>query len=199
MRTFVVRLSLRLSLLTVLVSLFAAAPASAQSDPGAAPASEPAATLSTAGSLAPQLKGPSIWALVHWNGIGVGGRFMIPLPIPALLSRTPFRDSWALEGGVDFIHRSDDYGAIGYNYNEFVPTVGMMWIVWLKPNFAVYPKVEAGWAFGFSSSDGNCGACELGGIYAEGAAGLLYAVGGGITLRAEVGSYGIKGGAAWLF
>jgi hypothetical protein len=191
MRTSVIRLSL----LVVLVSLLAAAPASAEADPGAAPA----ATLSTAGAVAPQLKGPSIWGLLHWNGIGVGGRFMIPLPIPALLSRTPFRDSWALEGGVDFIHRSDDYGAIGYNYNELVPTVGMMWIVWLKPDFAVYPKVEAGWGFGFGSSNTTCAACNLGGIYTEGAAGLLYAVGGGVTLRAEVGNYGIKGGAAWLF
>jgi hypothetical protein len=196
MRTFV----LRMSLLAAFVSIMAVAPARAQaqaSDPGPAPATAPPAPLP--GSDAPALHGPTVWGLLDWNGVGIGARYMLPLPIPSLLTHTKFRDSWALELGLDFLHRSDDLGIVNYHYNELIPTVGMMWIVWLNQTFAVYPKVEAGYAIGFDSSYGNCAGCDLGGIYAEGAAGLLYSIGGGLTLRAEVGNYGIKGGVAWLF
>jgi hypothetical protein len=171
----------------------------APADPASAPATPPAGTVASAprGGAGPALTGPSLLGIVEWWGLGVGGRYMIPLGIPSLLTRTPFRDSWALEPGIDFIHRSDNYGVYNYNYNELTPTVGMMWIVWLRDDFAVYPKLEAGWSFGFSTSN-SCVGCNTGGIYTEGAAGLLYRI-SGLTLRAEVGNYGAKGGLAWLF
>jgi hypothetical protein len=169
----------------------------AETAPASAPA--PAASISRARITAPPLTGPTIWGLVDWFGVGVGARYMFPVGIPSLLSHTSLKDSWAIEAGLDFVHRSDDYGAFNYDYNEFIPTVGMMWIVWLRNDFAVYPKIDGGWAFGFDNSNNNCVGCTLGGVWIEGAAGLLYEVGGGLTLRAELGNYGAKGGVAWLF
>jgi hypothetical protein len=178
-----------------------------QPPPGGAPppAAEPPPVASAAapqGNITgPPLGGPTVWLMLNWNGVGAGGRYMFPLGIPSLLKRTPFKDSWALEAGVDLFHISSDYYYGSYTYNELIPTVGVMWLVWLREDFAVYPKVDAGWQFGFGSNANSlCGsACDLGGIWVEGAAGLLYKVGGGITLRAELGNYGIKGGVAWLF
>ncbi|MES1205212.1 MAG: hypothetical protein ABUS79_04670 [Pseudomonadota bacterium] len=174
-------------------------PAAVEPAPGyVAPA--PVAVAANSPGLAPPLMGPSVVGILNWHGVGVGARFMFPLPIPALLTRTRLRDSWALEGGLDFVHLSAGFGIVDYNYNVIIPTMGMMWLVWLNPDFAVYPKVEAGYAIGFSSSSAydNCVGCSLGGIHAAGAAGLLYKV-SALTLRAEVGSYGIKGGLGWLF
>jgi len=174
-------------------------PAAPPTEPAPASAPAPAATISHALITAPPLTGPTIWGLVDWFGVGVGARYMFPVGIPSLLSHTPFKDSWAIEAGLDFLHRSDDYGAFSYNYNEFIPTVGMMWMVWFRDDFAVYPKVDGGYAIGFDNSVHDCTGCGLGGVWIEGAAGILYKVGGGVTLRAELGNYGAKGGVAWLF
>jgi hypothetical protein len=167
--------------------------------PQSAPAAGgPAATLTTTRGAAPALAGPTVWGLLGWYGVGVGARYMIPLGIPALLTRTRLHDSWALELGADFLHRSADFGTVNYSYNQAIPSVGMMWIVWLRDDFAVYPKAEAGYAIGFGNSYNDCVGCSVSNIYAEGAAGLLYKV-SQLTLRAEIGNYGAKGGIAWLF
>lgn len=190
-----------LPLLALLSSAAVASPLHAQTPASSPPPAGYPAPVATAEAKpridAPQLSGFSGLATLNWNGFGVGARYMIPLGIPSLLSRTRLRDSWALEPGLDYFRVNNNYGGYGdYHYDEILPSVGMMWIVWLREDFAVYPKVEGGYAIPFNNS---CTYCSYSHVYVEGAAGLLYSLGGGVTLRAEVGSYGIKGGVAWLF
>jgi len=150
--------------------------------------------------------GPSLWGVLPWGGYGMGARYMLPLPITQLLTRTKFRDYWALEFGADILHWSYDYGVIGgsnfnYSWTAVVPVVGMMWQVWFTENFAVYPKIEAGYGFGWYS-DTNGQTSNLSGgnhFYPSGTAGVLYKLNNGITLRAEAGYVGGKAGIAWLF
>jgi hypothetical protein len=150
--------------------------------------------------------GPSVWGILPWGGYGIGARYMIPLPITQLLTRTKFHDYWALEFGADIMHFNYDYGVVGaqgfsYSWTEIVPVVGMMWQFWINDSFAVYPKVELGYAFGwYSDTNGASGGLSGGNhLFPDGTAGLLYKLGNGITLRAEAGYLGGKAGLAWLF
>ena len=60
-----------------------------------------------------------------------------------------------MEFGADIVRINYDYGfgttAYSYNWTEVVPVAGMMWQVWFNENFAAYPKVELGYAFGWYS------------------------------------------------
>ncbi len=149
--------------------------------------------------------GPSLWGILPWGGYGIGARYMIPVPITQILTRTRFRDYWALEVGADLLHFNYDYafGTTGFSYSwtEVIPVVGMMWQVWLTDDFAVYPKVELGYAFGWYSDTNGMTTGLSGGnhFFPDGTAGLLYKIGNGLTLRAEAGYVGGKGGIAWLF
>jgi hypothetical protein len=133
---------------------------------------------------------------------------MVPLPIPSLLANTTasIRDNWDLEFGADLLHWSYDFGAPGnsfnYSWTEVLPVVGVMWNLWFTRNFALYPKLELGYAFGwFSGWDNGVGASQpaYGGFFVAGDAGALYKLDNGLTLRAEAGSDGLKLGAGWLF
>ena len=82
---------------------------------------------------------------------------MMPLPIPSLLANTgaSIRDNWDLEFGANLLHWSYNFGAPG-NYVQLqldrgVPVVGVMWNLWFTRNFALYPKLELGYAFGWFS------------------------------------------------
>ncbi len=151
--------------------------------------------------------GPSFWGVLPWGGYGVGGRFMLPVPITQILTRTKFRDYWALEFGADLLHFNYDFGVVGgtgysYSWTEVIPVVGMMWQVWLTDDFAVYPKIELGYAFGWYSDTNGMSTTGLSGgnhFFPDGTAGLLYRIGNGLTLRAEAGYVGGKVGLAWLF
>ena len=129
---------------------------------------------------------------------------MLPLPIQPLLRSPTVSDSFALEFGLDYLHWSYDFGIAGsgfsYSWTEVLPVVGIMWNIWLSPNFALYPKVEGGYAFGwFSGWQGTIGQPAYGGVFIDGAGGALYKLNNGITLRAEAGIAGLKLGAGWLF
>ena len=147
--------------------------------------------------------GPSVWGILPWGGYGMGARYMIPMPITQLLTRTRFRDFWALEFGADIMRINYDYFGVSgsYTWTEVVPVVGMMWQVWFTPNFAAYPKVEAGYAFGWYSNTMTGQTTGSGGnhFYPGATAGVLYKLDSGITLRAEAGYLGAKLGIAWLF
>jgi len=164
----------------------------------------PAPMAWAAGGAAPNMHGPSVWGILPWGGVGVGGRFMMPLAIRPLLVNTAVRDNFALEFGADLLHWNYNAGAPGFAFNyswtEVLPVVGAMWNIWINDRFAFYPKIEAGYAFGWFSNVGtNMVAASYGGIFADGAVGALYNLGGGLTLRAEAGSSGLKVGAGWLF
>jgi hypothetical protein len=38
---------------------------------------------------------------------------MLPVPITQILTRTKFRDYWALEFGADLLHFNYDFGVVG--------------------------------------------------------------------------------------
>ena len=184
------------------------APAAApQSAPPTAYSSAPSSTAppaAWAGSSAPAMRGPSVWGILPWGGIGVGARFMMPLGIAPLLRNTAVRDSFALEFGADLLHWNYSFVApgIGYSYSwtEVLPVVGAMWNIWVNDRFAFYPKIEIGYAFGWFSNLGtNMALASYGGTFADGAVGALYNLSSGLTLRAEAGSSGLKLGAGWLF
>jgi hypothetical protein len=185
--------------------------ARAQDMAAPAPTSPPPTVASpgiTSGPAAPGMKGLSIWGIIPWGGFGAGARFMMPLPIPSLLANagTSLRDTWDLEFGADILHWSYDFGVPGdsfnYSWTEVLPVAGVMWNLWFTKNFAVYPKLELGYAFGWFS-DWNTGAGNnqptYGGFFIAGDAGALYKLDNGLTLRAELGSDGLKAGAGWLF
>jgi hypothetical protein len=145
--------------------------------------------------------GASVWGILPWSGLGIGARYMIPLPIPPLLVNTNLRDNFDLEFGADYLHWSYDYvGGYNYSWSEIVPVVGMMWNIWFTPQFALYPKIELGYAFGwFSGWDFTGPQPTYGGFFYDGDAGALYKLNNGLTLRAEVGVDGLKLGAGFLF
>jgi hypothetical protein len=204
------RIAIAAVLLTSLVASksFAQQPAPAPTAPPPAPTEPPppvansAPTTVTAGP-APSYKGLSLWGILPWNGIGVGGRFMIPLAIQPLLTNTSIRDSFALEFGADMLHWSYDYALVAgsrYSWTEVVPVIGVMWNLWFLPKLALYPKIELGYAFGwFSDWNYNSPRPTYGGFFWDGTVGALYKLDNGITLRAEAGYAGLKLGAGFLF
>jgi len=211
MRTFTATSSLLT--VTLLSMSGTAARAGAMTDPAAAPAGQSAPpTAYSSGSTsaawgnggAPAMHGPSVWGILPWGGVGVGGRFMLPLNFPPLLRNTQFRDNFALEFGADLLHWNYNFGFAGFGYSyswtEVLPVVGAMWNIWVNDRFAFYPKLEIGYAFGwFSDLGNNMAQASYGGVFADGAVGALYNLSGGLTLRAEVGYAGLKLGAGWLF
>ena len=201
----------KLTLVAGALLMISASAARAQDMAAPAPTQPPPTVASSGGTSAPAapgLKGLSLWGIVPWGGFGAGARFMMPLPIPSLLANTgaSIRDNWDLEFGADLLHWSYDFGAPGnsfsYSWTEVLPVAGIMWNLWFTRNFALYPKLELGYAFGwFSDWDTAAGANQptYGGFFIAGDAGALYKLDNGLTLRAEVGSDGLKLGAGWLF
>jgi hypothetical protein len=178
-------------------------PAPALCGSAPAPASNPFAIT---GAPAPEIRGPSVWGILPWGGLGVGARVMWPLGIPPLLTHAQVHDKWALEAGGDLLHWSYTFGVPGstfnYSWTEIVPVVGIMWNVWLNDRLALYPKGELGYAFGwFSNWQGTTGVIQptYGGVFIDPALGAMYRLSGGLTLRAEAGYAGLKLGAGWLF
>ena len=156
-------------------------------------------------SLAPPLRGLSVWGILPYayygtTGLGVGGRFMLPLPIPSLLKNTNVRDGFALEFGADYLHWSiGNYGFGDFSVNWFLPSVGIMWNVWLNDKFVLYPKFSLGyyyaWVSGLDGVNGGYGSS----LFWDIDVGAMYKLGNGLTLRAELGYAGLKLGVGWLF
>jgi hypothetical protein len=191
----------------------AQAPASAVSDraAGAPPTGEPplapttnapgpSASL-TAAAPALSMRGASVWGILPWGGIGAGARFTMQLRIPPLLRNTSIRDNFSLEFGADILrwtYGQDTLFSSSYTWTEVLPVVGMSWNLWFNDALALYPKLESGYAFGWLSNTAY-GSAGYGGVFVNGAAGLLYKLESGLTLRAEAGYSGLKVGAGWLF
>jgi hypothetical protein len=154
-------------------------------------------------SESPVFSAASVLGILPWGGIGIGARYLMPLPmIPSLLTRTRFKDGWGLEFGADYLRWN--HGLIGgpdYSWSEFRPSVGMLWEFWVNDQFSVYPKVEAGFAFGYYSNTpaGATGLTGGDGFRVDGAVGLFYKFNNGIAVRAEAGYLGAQGGVAFTF
>jgi hypothetical protein len=206
------RLPLHGQPLTVAQTTVAPAPAGELSPPPTAPgavapvpAPAPEYVTPPQRQAAPATRDLSIWGVLPYEyggfGYGIGGRVALPLPIPSLLPPGNIRDSWSIEFGADYIRFSLGYLSSDYSVNWLLPVVGVRWNVWLSDKFAVYPKAEAGyeiaWVSGYPSGYGSP---SYGGVFIDGAAGLLYKIGNGnLTLRAEAGSFGLKGGIGAVF
>jgi hypothetical protein len=189
MRTVVVTAALA-------IALGSASRANAQSQ------SPPVSSVGTSVPSGAVSTGPTLWGILPWGGIGIGGRFMLPLSLPPLLTNGPVHDSWALEFGADLLHWSYGYAGFAHDYSwtEVLPVVGGMWNVWFNEHIAAYPKLELGYAFGwFSNWDYPGSRPTYGGFFWDIALGAMYKLNNGITLRAEAGYAGLKLGAGWLF
>lgn len=158
------------------------------------------------GGLAPQLKGLSVWGILPYayyssTGLGLGGRFMIPLSFPPLLHTPNVRgDGFALEFGADYLHWSVSVPFYGsFSVSWFLPSVGVMWNVWLNEKLVLYPKFSLGyyyaWVSDLPSGYGGYGSS----LYWDIDLGAMYKLDNGLTLRAELGYSGLKLGVGWLF
>lgn len=173
--------------------------------PAPAPGYVVAPPPSSAG-LAPQLKGLSVWGILPYayyssTGLGLGGRFMIPLSFPPLL-HTPnvLGDGFALEFGADYLHWSQSVPFYGnFSVNWFLPSVGVMWNVWLNEKLVLYPKFSLGYYYAWVSNLPNGYGGYGSNLYWDIDLGAMYKLDNGLTLRAELGYSGLKLGVGWLF
>lgn len=127
------------------------------------------------------------------DGIGAGARYMLPLA-DGVVRHPRIRDEFVLEFGADFIHYGETVGyepyRIDYSWNGILVAVGAAWNFWLTPRFALYPKLDLGFLFGwYSGWDDRYGyrRSDYDGLYLEPAIGLMYAL-GRANLRFEVGT-----------
>jgi hypothetical protein len=163
---------------------------------------QPTPAVSTSGSSSfPDggVSGPTVWAILPWGGVGIGGRFTIPLGIPGVVHSSSVHDVFAVEVGADYLHWNHDYASGDYSWSEILAVGGFMWSFWLTDRFALYPKVDLGYALGWFSGYDDPGRPTYGGFFISGDAGAIYKLNGGLSLRSEVGTDGLKAGVAWLF
>lgn len=189
--------------LIIICGLLTILTASARADePAAPPPAVSRSSPSTGG--AEHLAGPSLWGILPWGGLGFGGRMMFPLAFQGVVHAPNVHDTFAIEAGADFLHWSYDYGPAGpnggnYSWTEILAVGGVMWSFWFNDQFAIYPKLELGYAFGWFSGYQYAGRPSYGGLFLAGDAGAIYKLSNGLSLRAELGSDGLKAGVGWLF
>jgi hypothetical protein len=150
---------------------------------------------------APSANGFSAWGILGWaSGLGLGGRYMLPVMDQGLLQHPEFKDRLAAEFGLDMMRWSYGFGTFDYAWMEIRPTAGLLWTVWLNENFAVYPKLDLGYEFGWVSGweDAWGNTPSYGGFYWEVLGGVMYKM-GAVTLRAELGNIGLKAGVGFGF
>jgi len=148
------------------------------------------------GAPGPGSRSLSVWGVVDPgpDGVGVGGRLTLPLVPEGLLHAPSVRDELTLELGADFVHYSERIGFapyyVDYSWNGFLLVGGATWNFWLTPRFALYPKLDIGWWYGwyrgFDARYGY-GRTDFGGLFLQGAAGLMYRL-QSVTFRLELGS-----------
>lgn len=190
--------TLRLSLLAATAAVLAvAAPAAAQQG-------------KAAGRSAPGRGGQmlSLWAVLDpgpIDGIGFGGRVMFPLVPEGVLHHPRIRDEFTLEVGGDFVHYEDRVGLhpayVDYSWNGFLAVVGGTWNFWLTPDFALYPKIDLGWWFGWYSGWDDrygYGRGDFDGLFLQGALGIVYRL-RTVSLRAELGSGLLRLGVGFAY
>jgi len=168
--------------------LLIAAPAAAQ------PSNSEAGGISQEG---PDSTGFSAWGIVGYgNGLGIGGRFMMTARPEGFLQHDRFKDQLAVEFGIDLLRFSYSFLGDDYGFTAILPVAGVLWNVWVNDRFAVYPKLDLGYALGFYTgwSDTLGSRPTHGGFFWQASAGLLYKT-GSVALRLELGNGLLKAGA----
>jgi len=199
----------RLSLLASLLAVCVAVPAQAQttkkpaSTTSTAPAATPAA--STKAESSTMDNNISVWGILGYRysagtGWGLGARYQkVVVPEGFLHLTNGIKDELGVEGGIDYTSYSWDFYGYGWTYNEFDILVGVTWNFWLNPKLCVYPKLDLGFGFGSWSSDfTGSNPSGYGGVYFQGAAGIVYKL-SRVSLRAEVGSGSLRAGVSFAF
>jgi len=130
------------------------------------------------------------------TGLGVSGRYQYTLVPEGFLHSSSIHDDFGIEAGVDFFHYSWDFYGVGWSYNEFGISASAVWNLWFTKQFAAYPRLGLGFAFGsWSDNTGFGSPGGYGGLFLVGGAGVLYQL-SAITLRAEVSNNYLGLGAA---
>jgi hypothetical protein len=130
------------------------------------------------------------------TGLGVSGRYQYTIVPEGFLHSSSIHDDFGIEAGVDFFHYSWDILGYSWTYNEVGISASAVWNLWFTKEFAAYPRLGLGFAFGSWSDNtgfGNPGG--YGGLFLVGGAGVLYQL-SALTLRAEVSNSYLGLGAA---
>jgi hypothetical protein len=131
------------------------------------------------------------------TGYGLGVRYQKAVVPEGVLKLDDIRDDIAIEGGLDLVHHGwSAAGISSLSYDEIMPVVGGVWNFWLTPQAAVYPKLDFGWRFGRWSDSKFTGTSGYGGLFVQGAAGIVYKL-ERLTLRAELGTGLLRAGVAF--
>ncbi len=194
---------------TALALLLAASPAAA------------ARPVSSGSSPGPGSQSLSVWGVLDpgpFDGIGAGARFTLPLVPEGILHAPRVKDELTLELGADFVHYGirANYGGywdgfryvdgyVDYSWNGILAVGGVTWNFWLTPKLALYPKLDLGYLFGQYSGwndqyngYGSYGRASFGGVFLQGAAGLIYRF-QTVALRVELGSGLLRLGVGFPF
>jgi hypothetical protein len=140
----------------------------------------------------------SLWGVLDpgpVDGAGAGFRLAVPI-VPQGILHARVRDELVLEPGMDYVHYSDRFGYPGgyywdYSWNGVLAVCGVAWNFWLTPQFALYPKLDIGWWFGwYSHYDNRWGPYyhDFDGGFLQLAGGLIYRLPSRFDLRVEAGS-----------
>ena len=134
------------------------------------------------------------------SGFGIGGRYQKVVARNAVIKSGPIHDEFGLEAGVDYYHYNFGFVGNSLSYNEIAIVLGSVWNFWLLDDkLALYPKIDVAYRIGsFSNDSGTTALMGYGGIWIQGAAGVVYRL-GGVSLRAELGSGSLRLGAGFSF
>ena len=168
--------------------------------PAAARAADPSLRWEGPGS------GVTGWAILGYgDAVGAGVSYHTSL-VPEGFIRDPgvrIHDNLDLEVGADFLnYYGYRVGPYDYGWNELLLRGGLLWDFWLTPRLAVYPKLDLGWGFGgyTGNYDPAYGPRQtFGGLFVEGAAGVIFKLQPRLALRGEIGSAGLKLGIDFEF
>jgi hypothetical protein len=137
------------------------------------------------------------YAYAAGTGFGLSGRYQHTLSDSGILQSGNIRDDIGIEGGLDFYHYSWNFYGYEWSYNEIGVSATAVWNLWFSPQFAIYPRLGLGYAFGsWSDNTGSTNPDGYGGVYFIGGAGVLYEL-DAITLRAEVSNAALNFGVAF--
>lgn len=148
----------------------------------------------------------SVWGVLDpgpWDGAGVGMRLSLPIAPQGIL-HARIRDEFVLELGADFVHYSSQVGwpyYYDYSWNGLLAVGGVAWNFWLTPQFALYPKLDLGYWFGwYGHHDPYYGPYyhDYGGGFLQVAGGLIYRF-QRVDLRAELGTGLLRVGVGFPF
>jgi hypothetical protein len=138
----------------------------------------------------------SAWGILGYgNGLGIGGRFMLPVVPEGFLQNDRIKDQLAAEIGVDLLRYSYSFLRADYGFVAVLPVAGLLWNVWVSDNLALYPKLDLGYAVGFLTGWNETWGSRstYGGFFWQTSVGVLFKT-RSVALRLELGNGLLKAG-----